>query len=38
MAPKKLAAADVGLPRFAVPADSDGETFALSSHQRARGA
>ncbi|MDP6804879.1 MAG: AAA family ATPase [Rhodospirillales bacterium] len=36
MALKKLAAADVGLPRFGVPADTDGETFALSSHQRAR--
>ena len=36
MALKKLAAADVGLPRFDVPADTDGKTFALSSHQRAR--
>lgn len=36
MALKKLAEADVGLPRFDVPADIDGKTFALSSHQRAR--
>ena len=36
MAAKKLAAGDVGIPRFSVPALRDGDVFALSSHSRAR--
>ena len=36
MAAKKLAAGDVGIPRFSVPVLRDGDVFALSSHTRAR--
>ncbi len=36
MAAKKLAAGDVGIPRFSVSTPRDGDVFALSSHARAR--